>query len=218
MSNKIRVLLVEDQTLLREGIKTLLSFQANLEVVGEAGNGLEAIRLVDKLQPDLVLMDLSMPLMGGIEAIQEIRSKWSDLKIVALTVNETEEFILAALKAGANGYVLKDSTKDELLQAIKEVLSGKRVLSPGASDKVIEGYLEGQKDKPAMTAWDTLTLREREILKLIGEGHRNKAIADFLCISPNTVEKHRSNIMEKLNLHSSSALTAYAIEKGLVVR
>jgi two-component system, NarL family, response regulator NreC len=213
-----RVLLVEDQVLLREGIRTLLSFEADLEVVGEAGNGLEAVRQVDKLQPDLVLMDLSMPIMGGIEAIKEIRSKWKDLKIVTLTVNETEEYISASLKAGANGYVLKDSTKDELLRAIREVLAGKRVLSPGASDKIIEGYLEGQKGKTVLTAWDTLTLREREILKLIGEGYRNKAIADFLCISPNAVEKHRSNIMVKLNLHSSSALTAYAIEKGLVSR
>jgi two-component system, NarL family, response regulator NreC len=218
VNKKNRVLLVEDQILLREGIKTLLSFESDLEVIGEAGNGLEAIRQVDKLQPDLVLMDLSMPIMGGIEAIKEIRSKWKDIKMVALTVNETEEYISAALKAGANGYVLKDSTKEELLRAIREVLAGKRVLSPGASDKIIEGYLEGQKGKPILTAWDTLTLREREVLKLIGEGYRNKAIADFLCISPNTVEKHRSNIMVKLNLHSSSALTAYAIEKGLVSR
>jgi two-component system, NarL family, response regulator NreC len=217
--NKIsRVLLVEDQILLREGLKTLLSFETDLEVIGEAGNGLEGIRQVDKLQPDLVLMDLSMPIMGGIEAIKEIRSKWKDIKIVALTVNETEEYISASLKAGANGYVLKDSTKDELLRAIREVMAGKRVLSPLASEKIIEGYLEGQKGKPVLTAWDTLTLREREVLKLIGEGYRNKAIADFLCISPNTVEKHRSNIMVKLNLHSSSALTAYAIEKGLVSR
>jgi two-component system, NarL family, response regulator NreC len=216
MGEKYRILLVDDQTILREGIKSLLSFQANLEVIGEAGDGLEAVRLVDKLQPDLVLMDLSMPIMSGVEAIQEIRKKWPEMKLLVLTVNESEEYIATTLKAGADGYVLKDSNRVELLQAINNVLSGKRVLSPGVSKKVINGYLEGRKDKAILSAWDTLTLREREILKLIGEGHKNKAIAEILCISPNTVEKHRSNIMEKLDLHSASTLTAYAIEKGLV--
>ncbi len=216
MGHKYRILLVEDQTILREGLRSLLSFQNDLEIVGEAGDGLEAIRLVDKLKPDLVLMDLSMPRMSGVEATREIKKKWPNLKILALTVNDTEEYIQATLKAGAEGYVLKESNRDELLQAIKSVLSGKRVLSPGVSKKVIEGYLEGKKEGGIISLWDTLTLREREILKLIGEGHKNKAIAEYLCISPNTVEKHRSNIMEKLNLHTVSALTAYAIEKGLV--
>jgi len=156
--------------------------------------------------------------MSGVEAIHEIRKKWPNLKILALTVNDTEEYISSTLKAGAEGYVLKDSNRDELLQAIRSVLAGKRVLSPGVSQKVIDGYLEGKKDRSIRSPWDTLTLREREILKLIGEGHKNKAIADYLCISPNTVEKHRSNIMEKLNLHTVSALTAYAIEKGLIVK
>jgi two-component system, NarL family, response regulator NreC len=216
MGEKYRILLVDDQTILREGIKSLLSFQANLEVIGEAGDGLEAVRLVDKLQPNLVLMDLSMPIMSGVEAIQEIRKKWPEMKLLVLTVNESEEYIATTLRAGADGYVLKDSNRVELLQAINNVLSGKRVLSPGVSQKVIDGYLEGKKDKAIQSTWDTLTLREREILKLIGEGHKNKDIAEILCISPNTVEKHRSNIMEKLDLHSASALTAYAIEKGLV--
>jgi DNA-binding NarL/FixJ family response regulator len=218
MGTKRRVLMVEDQTILREGLKALLSFHTDLEIVGEAGDGLEAIKLVDKLQPDLVLMDLSMPRMSGIEAIQEIKKKWPDLKILVLTVNDTEEYISATLKSGAEGYVLKESTRDELLQAIQNVLNGKRVLSPGVSLKVIAGYLEGKKDRQVLSPWDKLTLREREILKLIGEGHKNKTIAEFLCISPNTVEKHRSNIMEKVNLHNASALTAYAIEKGLIER
>jgi DNA-binding NarL/FixJ family response regulator len=216
MVPKFRLLIVEDQTILREGLRSLLSFQADLEIVGEAGDGLEAIKLVDKLVPDLVLMDLSMPRMSGIEAIREIKKKRPEMKILALTVNDTEEYISATLKSGAEGYVLKESNREELLQALKGVLSGKRVLSPGVSKKVIDGYLEGKKDNPVISPWDTLTLREREILKLIGEGHKNKAIAEYLFISPNTVEKHRSNIMEKLDLHTVSALTAYAIEKGLV--
>ena len=216
MVEKQSILIVEDQTILREGLRSLLSFQPDLEIIGEAGDGLEGIRSVDKLLPNLVLMDLSMPRMSGMEAIKEIKKKWPEIKILALTVNDSEEYIIAALKAGADGYILKDSTNTELLQAIRNILSGKRVLSPGVSKKVIEGYLESRKDQSIMSPWDTLTLREREILRLIGEGQKNKDIADSLSISPNTVEKHRANIMEKLNLHSVSALTAYAMRKGLI--
>ena len=216
MVEKQSILIVEDQTILREGLRSLLSFQPDLEIIGEAGDGLEGIRSVDKLLPNLVLMDLSMPRMSGMEAIKEIKKKWPEIKILALTINDSEEYIMAALKAGADGYILKDSTNTELLQAIRNILSGKRVLSPGVSKKVIEGYLESKKDQSIMSPWDTLTLREREILRLIGEGQKNKDIADSLSISPNTVEKHRANIMEKLNLHSVSALTAYAMRKGLI--
>lgn len=216
MVEKQSILIVEDQTILREGLRSLLSFQPDLEIIGEAGDGLEGIRSVDKLLPNLVLMDLSMPRMSGMEAIKEIKKKWPEIKILALTVNDSEEYIMAALKAGADGYILKDSTNTELLHAIRNILSGKRVLSPGVSKKVIEGYLESKKDQSIMSPWDTLTLREREILRLIGEGQKNKDIADSLSISPNTVEKHRANIMEKLNLHSVSALTAYAMRKGLI--
>jgi two-component system, NarL family, response regulator NreC len=216
MSAKQRVLIVEDHTILREGLRSLLSSHQDLEVVGEAENGLEAIRSAEKLLPDLILMDLSMPRMGGIEAVREIKKRQPKIKILILTVNDSEEYILAALKAGADGYILKDSTHTELLQAIRNILTGKRVLSPSVSEKVIEGYLEGKRVQQTQSPWDTLTHREREILKLIGEGYKNKEIADYLFISPNTVEKHRSNLMEKLNLHSASALTIYAIEKGLI--
>ncbi len=216
MAAKQRILIVEDHTILREGLRSLLSSHQDLEVAGEADNGMEAVRIAEKLLPDLILMDLSMPRMGGIEAIREIKKRQPKNKILVLTVNDSEEYILAALKAGADGYILKDSTHAELLQAIRNILSGKRVLSPSVSEKVIEGYLEGKKIQQPLSPWDTLTHREREILKLIGEGYKNKEIADYLFISPNTVEKHRSNLMEKLNLHSASALTTYAIEKGLI--
>jgi two-component system, NarL family, response regulator NreC len=216
MSAKQHVLIVEDHTILREGLRSLLSSHQDLEVVGEAENGMEAVRRAEKLLPNLILMDLSMPRLGGIEAIREIKKKQPKIKILVMTVNDGEEYILAALKAGADGYILKDSTHAELLQAIRNTLAGKRVLSPSVSEKVIEGYLEGKKIQQTMSPWDTLTQREREVLKLIGEGFKNKEIADYLFISPNTVEKHRSNLMEKLNLHSASALTAYAIEKGLI--
>lgn len=216
MVEKQRIIIVEDQTILREGLRSLLAFQPDLEIVGEAKDGLEAIRKVDKLLPDLVMTDLSMPRMSGLEAIKEIKKRWPKIKILALTVNDGEEYILAALKAGADGYILKDATNAELLQAIRDILSGNRVLSPGISEKVIEGYLENKNKQEIKSLWDTLTVREREILRLIGEGKKNKEIAGSLSISPNTVEKHRANIMEKLNLHSVSSLTAYAVEKGLI--
>ena len=217
-SEKKGVLIVEDHTLIREGLRSLLSSHPNLEVIGEAGDGREAIRQAERLSPTLILMDLSMPRMGGVEAIREIKKSQTKIKILALTVNDSEEHVLAALKAGADGYILKDSTRAELVQAIQNVLAGKRVLSPGISEKVIEGYLARKKAGSLQTPWDTLTNREREVLKLIGEGYTSKKIADYLCISLNTVEKHRSNLMEKLNLHTISSLTSYALEKGLVVK
>jgi two-component system, NarL family, response regulator NreC len=217
-SKKKGVLIVDDQTLIREGLRLMLSSLPDLEVVGEAGDGREAIRVAENLSPNLILMDLSMPRMGGVEAIREIKKSRPKIKILALTVNDSEEHVAAALQAGADGYVLKDSTREELLRAIQYVLVGKKVLSPSIVEKVIEGYLSGKKPGPPQTRWDTLTNRQKEILKLIGEGYTNKKIADYLCISTNTAEKHRSNLMEKLNLHSVAALTSYAIEKGLVVK
>jgi two-component system, NarL family, response regulator NreC len=218
MSRKSRIVIAEDFTILREGLRSLLSSGPEFEIVGEAEDGREAIQWVEKSKPDLILMDLSMPRMNGMDAIREIRRRSKETKILVLTMHRTEEYIIATLEAGANGYVLKDAHQDELMMAIRNVLSGKRYISPGISEKVIEGYLEGRKASKPVTAWETLTQREREILKLIAEGHRNKKIADYLCISVKTVEKHRANLMNKLNLHSISALTSLAIEKGLVSR
>lgn len=218
MNTKSKIVLAEDHTILREGLKSLLSSSQDFEVIGEAADGREAIQCVEKLKPDLILIDLSMPRMNGMEAIREIRRLSKEVKIIVLTVHKSEEYILATFKAGADGYVLKDSTHEELLIAIKSVLKGKNYISPEISDKVLEGYLEGRRRLKSKTAWETLTSREREILKLIAEGYKNKEIAEDLCISVKTVEKHRSNIMEKLNLHNVQALTTFAIEKGLVTR
>jgi DNA-binding NarL/FixJ family response regulator len=218
MGHKSRILIVEDYTILREGLRALVSANPALEVVGEAADGLSAIRWVEKTKPDLVLMDLSMPKMNGMDAIREIKKLSPETKILVLTVHKTEEYILATFQVGANGYVLKDATHSELSMAIKDVLNGKHYISPGISDKVLEGYLEGRKVLKTQTSWETLTHREREILKLIAEGYKNKEIADYLCISPKTVEKHRANLMEKLDLHNVQSLTTFAIEKGLVSR
>ncbi len=211
-------MIVEDHTILRQGLRALLSSDPDFEIVGEAEDGREAVRLADTLSPDLIIMDLSMPKMTGTEAISEIKKRNTDTKIVVLTVHKGEDYVLSALKAGADGYVLKDANRDELATAIKKVLEGKRYLSPDISGKVIEGYLEGKKALRTRTSWDTLTQREREILKLVAEGYKNKEVAESLFISVKTVQKHRSNLMEKLDLHNTAALTVFAIEKGLVDR
>ena len=218
MKNRYRIVIAEDHTILREGLRALLSSHPNFEIVDEARDGQEAIRAVEKHRPDLVLIDLSMPRMNGLEALAEIKKQHPETKVVVLTVHKTEEYVLAALERGANGYVLKDADHAELRLALEQVLAGKRYLSPGISQQVIEGYLDGRKQPKVPSAWESLTDREREVLKLIAEGYKNKEIADFLFISLKTVEKHRTNLMNKLDLHNTAALTALAIEKGLLSR
>ena len=218
MENKLNIVLADDHTILREGLRALLAADSNFEIVGEARDGREAVRCVEKLGPDLILMDLSMPRMSGMDAIREIKRRYPDTKIIALTVHKTEEYLLTTLQAGADGFVLKDATHDELILAIKNVMSGKSYLSPGVSEKVIEGYLKGKEGSRALGSWESLSQREREVLKLIAEGYKNKEIAEDLCISLKTVEKHRANLMKKLDLHNAAALTVYAVEKGLVNR
>jgi len=218
MEDKQRIFIAEDQTIVRDGLRALLSSNPNFEVVGEAEDGREVIRKIEEYNPDLILMDLSMPRMNGMEAIKEVKKLLPDTKILVLTIHKTDEYILPVLKAGADGYVLKHDTQVELMTAIKSVLEGKSYLSPGVSQKVIEGYVEGSKTVKTKSSWDTLTQREREVLKLIAEGYKNREIADDLCISIKTVVKHRANLMEKLDLHNASALTTFAIEKGLVTR
>jgi len=213
-----RIVIAEDYTILREGLRSLLSSHTEFEIVGEAENGQEAIQSVNRYKPDLALMDLSMPKMNGMDAIKEIKKRSPETKVLVLTVHNTEEYIYAALQAGADGYVLKESTHAELEMAIRSVLDGKRYVSPAISQRLIEGYLEGRKRAKPLSAWETLTQREREILKLIAEGYKNKEIAEYLCISFKTVEKHRANLMKKLDLHNVQTLTALALEKGLISR
>jgi DNA-binding NarL/FixJ family response regulator len=215
---KLKIVLAEDHTILREGLRALLSADPSFEIIGEAQNGREAVRCVERLEPDLLLMDLSMPRMSGMDAIREIKNRYPEIKVIALTVHKTEEYLLTTLKAGADGYVLKDATHEELVMAIMNVMRGKSYLSPGVSEKVIEGYLEGKESNRSLSTWETLSQREREVLKLIAEGFKNKEIAEDLCISLKTVEKHRANLMKKLDLHNAAALTVYAVQKGLVNR
>jgi DNA-binding NarL/FixJ family response regulator len=220
---KHRLLLAEDHAILREGLKYLFSGEPDLEVVGEAEDGHKAVQQANALNPDLILMDLSMPRMNGTEAIAAIKKRHPEIKVLALTVHKVEEYVRAALDAGADGYVLKDDSRQELLTAIRSVLAGKGYLSPGVCTNVVTGYLgrgapsTNKKPNTASLPWDTLTEREREVIKLVAEGFKNREIAEMLSVSIKTVEKHRSNLMKKLDLHNASALTSYAIANNLVV-
>ncbi len=218
MSKKNRIVIAEDHKILREGLCSLLTADSDMEVVGEAGDGMTAIRTIRNTLPDLVLLDLNMPKMDGIAVIREIKKHFPEVRILALTMYRNEDYILEVFNSGGDGYCLKSSGKEDLMTAINTVLSGKPYVSPEISGLVLQGYLESRKKSRMISSLETLTQREKEVLKLVGEGFQNKEIADYLCISPKTVEKHRANIMRKLDLHSASELTAYAIEKGLVVK
>lgn len=218
IASKQRIVIAEDHTILREGLKAMLTSRSEYEVVCEAQDGREAIRCAERFKPNLMLMDLSMPRMNGLDAIREVKKRSPKTKVLVLTVHNTEEYIQASLQAGADGYVLKDSTHGELELAIRNVLSGKYFVSPAISEKIIGAYLKRTRPVKRATGWENLTSRERGILKLVAEGYKNKEIGDYLCISVKTVEKHRANLMRKLNLHNISELTAFAVEKGLVTR
>lgn len=215
---KHTILVADDHLILRDGLCALLSNTPDLEVIGEAENGQDVIEKVRQLQPQLVLLDLSMPIINGTEAIRAIKQRTPATKIIALTVHKSEEYVRATLNAGADGYVLKDDSSHDLLTAIRNVIMGKVHLSPGICDKVINGFLDrsGKAAAQPTRSWDQLTQREREVLKLIAEGNKNRGIAECLSVSVKTVEKHRSNLMKKLDLHGVSALTVYAIDNGLI--
>jgi len=216
MTSRItRTLIADNHAMFREGLRALLNTDDNLEIVAEAEDGRDAIKQSLVHEPDLVLMDLTMPHTNGTDAIGPIKSRLPYTKIIVLTIHNSEEHIQATLRAGADGYVLKDDTHEDLLKAINSVVSGKTYLSPGICTGVISGYLNKTSSNDSSKSWTTLTKRERELIKLIAEGMTNKEIAAYLSISIKTVEKHRSNIMKKLDLHNASSLTAFAISNGL---
>jgi DNA-binding NarL/FixJ family response regulator len=209
-------LIVDDHAIMRDGLKALLSANGTYEVLDTVADGKSAIHAANTLKPDVVLMDLTMPRTGGIESIARIKKQNPSIKIVALTFHKEDKYIHATLEAGADGYVLKDDSRDELFTALKSVVLGKSYLSPSICGRVVAGYLAIGEDVKSQPSWEILTQREREIIKLIAEGSRTKEIAVYLSLSPKTVEKHRTNLMRKLDLHSVSAVTAYAIANGFV--
>lgn len=211
----IRILLADDHTILRDGIRALIEDEADLSVVAEAEDGLSAVRMALQLTPDVVVMDIGMPLLNGLEATRQILRDRPQVKVLILTMHDNEEYIRQVLAAGALGYVLKDAAARDLLGAIRSVHAGEPVLSPAVTRLVIEDYLRWG-ETPPVGAADTLTPREREILQLIAEGNTNREIAEILCLSIKTVQSHRSNLMQKLDLHDRSELIKYAIQKKII--
>jgi len=212
---KIRVLLADDHTILRDGIRALLEDQQDIEVIGEAEDGQSAVKMAAQLDPDIVIMDIAMPLLNGLEATRHIRRDSPQVKVLILTMHENEEYIRQVLAAGAFGYVLKDAAARDLLGAIRAVYNGESVLSPAITRLVIEDYLRWGDMQP-VDASNGLTSREREVLQLIAEGYTNKEIAEILCLSIKTIQSHRMNLMSKLDLHDRGELIKYAIQKKII--
>jgi DNA-binding NarL/FixJ family response regulator len=214
--DKIRVLIADDHTLVREGIRVLLSNCLDMEVCGEATDGRQAIEKTRQLHPDIVLMDIAMPGLGGLEATLEIRSEFPKVKVIVITQYDNREYIYRFLKAGASGYVLKKAASIDLISAIRAVYQGGSFLYPEVAQTVIDGYLRKKTEDLQADPYESLTDREKEVLKLIAEGCSNKQIADLLCVSVKTVMGHRTHVMEKLELHSRTDLVKFAIRKGLI--
>ena len=213
---KIRVLIVDDHALVRDGIRALLSLIADIEVVGEAANGKEALEKAEELAPDVVLMDLAMPIMSGLEATRRIRKEFPRIKVLAVTQYDDSEYVIPVIEAGASGFVTKMVAFSELASAIQTVYRGDSFLSPSAASILVEEYqhkagVDGEKD-----TYQQLTDREREVLKLIVEGHTAREIADMLVVSPKTVEWHKTSLMNKLNIHNKTDLIKFAIRKRVI--
>ena len=213
---KLRILLADDHIVMRSGLRALLDRQPNLEVVGESENGRETVALAASLKPDVVVMDVGMPVLNGIEATQTIVTQCPTIAVVILSMHADESYVMRALKAGARGYLLKDSAATDLIGAIQAISQGKSFFSPKVSRILAEDYVRVLKQKGAVDTYDLLTSREREILQLLAEGKANKEVATALNISPYTVETHRSHILQKLNLHNSAELVLYAVRKGII--
>ena len=213
---KLRILLADDHIVMRSGLRALLDRQPNLEVVGETENGRETVALAASLKPDVVVMDVGMPILNGIEATQTIVTQCPTIAVVILSMHADESYVMRALKAGARGYLLKDSAAADLIGAIQAISQGKSFFSPKVSRILAEDYVRVLKQKGAVDTYDLLTSREREILQLLAEGKANKEVATALNISPYTVETHRGHILQKLNLHNSAELVLYAVRKGII--
>jgi RNA polymerase sigma factor (sigma-70 family) len=214
---KHRLVIADDHSIIRDGLRSMLENNDRFEIVAEAEDGLETVRCVRKHNPDLLILDLSMPKLSGLSVLNELKTRHPDVRIIVLTVHDSEEYFREVFKAGASGYCLKRNSFSELSSAMEHVMAGRVFVSPSITRPMLDGYLTTSDEDEPRSAWDTLTQREKEVLKLIGEGYKNKEIAELLNISPKTVEKHRSNLMSKLDLHNAQVLTAYAIKMGLVL-
>jgi DNA-binding NarL/FixJ family response regulator len=215
--DKTRVLLAEDHTIVRKGLRSLLDKETGIKVVGEAEDGREAIVKAEELHPDVVVIDIAMPGLNGLEATRQIKKRFPDMKILILTMHTNEEYVLQTLNAGASGYLVKKAALAELISAINAVHKGDSFLSPSISRTVIDEYIRRSKEiSEGEEGFEQLTVREREVLQLIAEGRKTREIAELLYISIKTVETHKAHIMDKLDIHSTAELTRYAIRKGII--
>ena len=212
----IRVLIADDHTLFREGLRALFASEGDIEVVGEAANGQEAVHRALELRPEVVVMDLMMPIMNGIEATRELLAKLPEVKVLVLSMYDDEEHVQRLLASGASGYMLKKATSDELVRALREVVAGGIPLDPSVAAKVVKDYVRRVQGEEEPTQGPELTPREVEVLKLIAQGLSNQAIADQLGLSRKTVDVHRANLMRKLDLHTVTELVKYALRRGLI--
>ena len=213
---QVRILLADDHTIIRSGLRLLLEQQPDFKVVAEASDGREAVELVSRHHPEVAVLDIGMPQLNGIEATKQIVSREPRTQVVILSMHSDEGYVLRALKAGARAYILKNSAEADLIQAVRTVSEGKSFFSPVISKMLLEDYIRQIKDKEVEDSYDLLTPREREILQLLAEGRTNKEVANILKLSLYTVETHRGNILEKLNLHSTAEMILYAVRKGIV--
>jgi two-component system, NarL family, response regulator NreC len=214
--SKIRVLLADDHTLIRAGLAMVVESQPDLTVVGEANDGREAVSMAEKLKPDVVVMDIGMPSLNGIEACRQIHAALPDTQVVMLSMHSDEGYVLRALKAGAKAYLLKDSAQADLARAIQAVVAGKSFFSPAVGKVLLEDYMRKLERTGAEDSYELLSAREREILQLVAEGKSSKEIANLLSLSVYTVETHRARIMQKLNLRNIPELILYAVRKGII--
>jgi two-component system, NarL family, response regulator NreC len=212
----VRILLADDHTLVREGLRKILETQRDWEVIGEASDGREAVRQALDLKPDLIILDLAMPQLSGVDAIQQIVRRLPSVRVLALSMHANEAYVTRALKAGAHGYILKDSAGNDLLRAVAALMQNKSFFSPAVSKVMLDDYVRQLAERGITDRYDTLSEREREVFQLIAEGRANKEIAEILCLSPSTVETHRARIMEKLDMHNAVEIALYAVRRGII--
>lgn len=212
----LRILLADDHTLVRQGFRKILEERDEWQVVGEAGNGRDAVRLALDLKPDVVIMDIGMPLLNGIEATRQIVHRCPVISVLILSMHSEEAYVTQVLHAGARGYLVKDSADVDLIQAVAALADGKSFFSPAVAKVMLDDYRRTLGERGLTDRYDSLSDREREVFQLVAEGHSNRKIADLLCVSSSTVETHRAHVMEKLNVHSAVEIVLYAVRKGVI--
>ena len=214
--SRVRILLGDDHTLVRQGFRKILEERPEWQVVGEASDGRDAIRQAAQVDPDVAVLDIGMPLLNGIEATRQIVRRHPDIHVLILSMHSDEAYIIQALKAGARGYLLKDSADTELIRAIEAVAAGKSFFSPAVAKVMLDDYVRQMSEKGIVDRLESLSEREREIFQLVAEGRSNKDIAELLGVSPTTVETHRAHILQKLDVHNTAELVLYAVRRGVI--